>query len=214
MKSIVVTNFKGGTGKTFVSVVLAELFMMAEKSVAVVDLDAQLNAVEYLRRGDGQRLFKNIVPIPAYDKTPDFATLGAYDVVIVDTPPRSFTDAAIRRVLGAADLVIIPLVLHRHALTAYRDLTAAENDIIPRTVPILPVCSVPSQIPKWRREYLDALLTPESSGGRALPLVQLPVFNRVDDNLGQKREFWYRLKESEFKPFSALYDAAAGALGL
>lgn len=212
MKTIVVTNFKGGTGKTFVSVVLAELFMMAGKNVAVVDLDAQLNAVEYLRRGDGERLYTNIVPVPACDNAPDFTALGAYDVVIVDTPPRSFTDAAIRRVLSRADLVIIPLVLHRHALTAYRDLTG-ENDIIPRTVPILPVCAVPSQLPKWRQDFLDALVSPEN-GGRTLPLVQIPVFSRVDENLGQKREFWYRLKESEFQPFAALHEAAAGALGL
>lgn len=213
MKNIVVTNFKGGTGKTFVSVVLAELFMTAEKKVAVVDLDVQLNAVEYLRRDDGERLFKNIVPIPAYDKAPDFDSLGGYDVVIVDTPPRSFTDATIRRALGRADLVIIPLTLHRHALTAYRDLTA-ENDIIPRSVPILPVCAVPSQLPKWRQEFLDALRVSNAEEGRTLPLVELPVFNRVDDNLGRKREFWYRLKEAEFQQLAALYDAASGALGL
>ena len=200
MKIITVTSHKGGTGKTFVSVVLAELFMAEGKRVAVVDLDGQYCATEYLRRPDGQPEFNGISVFPSAGREPDFAALAGFDYVIVDTPPVSYTDKLIRRVMLRSDLIICPFSLFRHAILAVQDLIA----VAPPELSILPVCSVAGGMTKPQAELLAAVRTAFAGAGNVAPLVELPYFGRVDANLGQKRVFWFRLSEKEFAQFDAL----------
>lgn len=200
MKIITVTNHKGGTGKTFISVVLAELFMAEKKRVSVVDLDENFNAVEYLRRPDGQPEFNGISVFASAGAEPDFDALRDYDYVIVDTPPVSYTNKIVRRVMLRSDLIVCPFTLFRHAILAVQDLFA----IIPPELRVLPVCSVRGGLSKPDAELLSAVRAAFVGGGNVAPLVEIPFYARVNTNLADKRVFWFRLSESEFERFDAL----------
>lgn len=202
MKMIVVTNFKGGTGKTVITVLLAELCMVAKKSVLVLDTDKQYNAVDYLTQGDGSPVFQNVTVIPSADKEPDAATLEQYDVVIVDTPPASVSNKTILRYIARADLVIIPLLLQRHALTAAQLLL----QIIPDTRRVLTVLSTSAPLRKSEVELLNAVRASFS------PLAEIPHYGRVETNLANRRVFWNRLTEAEYSRFEAFYSQVAGLL--
>ena len=208
MKIITVTNFKGGVGKTFLSVVLAELFMAEGKRAVVIDLDRQFCAVEYLRRPDGGPEFKNIDVVPSAGRAPDFATLSGYDVAIVDTPPAAFGDPIVQSMIKQSNLVIVPFMLYRHALIGFQDMIA----VLPESVRILPVVSVESGLSKAKSDLLGSVRTALKGDGSAAPVVELPMYDRIDTNLGKKRVFWYGLREREFAPFEALYNTVSRLL--
>lgn len=209
MKTIVIANFKGGTGKTFAAVVLSEMFAVAGQRVAVVDMDEQLNAIDYLRDVDGEAVFAGITPIASAGVEPDYQAIaaGGADVLIIDTPPRSFRDPAVRRVIGRADLVIIPLVLRLHALTAFDDLAG----FVPDTVPILPMISVGGGLTKPKKDLLEKVRG-ACGVGSVLPAVVVPMLDRVDENLTARRPFWYRVSEKEYARFEALRDSVLATL--
>ena len=49
MRSILVLNSKGGSGKTTIATNLASFFASIGKSVALVDLDAQQSSISWLK---------------------------------------------------------------------------------------------------------------------------------------------------------------------
>ena len=203
MKLITVTNFKGGVGKTFVSVVLAELFMAKEKRAVVIDLDRQYCAVEYLRRPDGRPEFNGVGVVPSAGRAPDFAALSGYDVAIVDTPPAAFGDPVVQSMIKQSDLVIVPFTLYRHALIGFQDMIS----VLAESVQVLPVVSIESGLSKPKSNLLSNVRTALKGYGNVAPVVELPMYGRVDTNLGKKRVFWHGLRESEYASFEALYNS-------
>lgn len=211
MKKITVLNYKGGVGKTFVAVVLAELFMVEGYRVAVVDTDPQLNAVDFLRNMDGGRVFENIEVVAAPALAPDFRELivRGYDLAIVDTPPNVAANASIKQTIAESDVFVVPFMLHRHALFAVE----RTFELLPVGWPILPVCSVPSVRSKDKEHLLEMIR--EQLGQRdgcIWPVTFLPIFSRVECNLAERRDFFYRLTEKEYQAFEALRVTVANAL--
>ena len=201
MKLITVLNFKGGCGKTFISVVTAELLMIAGKRCAVVDVDAHLNAVDYLRNMDGGNVFPlDVFPMPG--KEPDYHLLGGYDFVIVDTPPALLNSDPIRRTIARSDAFIIPLCLQRHTLFGFEKTL----ELLPEGRPVLPVCSIgPEAKTKGKQELLQLVRSQLGKGdGDLRPAVFLPWFDRVDSNLSARRDFYYGLTEKQYAHFDAL----------
>lgn len=202
MKLITVLNFKGGCGKTFTAVALAELLMIAKKRTALVDIDPQLNAADYLRNMDGGNVFPRLDVFPAPGKEPDYSLLGDYDFVIVDTPPALLNTPSVQRTIARSDGFIIPLCLQRHALFGFEKTL----ELLPEGRPILPVCSVgPIAKTKAKKELLQLVTDQLGTGdGDLLPVVLLPWLDRIDGNLAARRDFYYGLTEKQYEHFEAL----------
>ena len=203
MKRITVANFKGGQGKTFISCVLAELLAVEGRRVAVVDMDGQQNAVDHLRGVDGERVFDLIEPVPSPGIAPDFKALeaGGCEVAICDTPPGAIMLPAVRDVLAAADVIVVPFLVYRHGLLGVERILST----LPEGVPVLPVCSCAANLTKDKAELLEAVKAGAGVGdGDRLPVAFLPWYDRVDANLSARRAFWYGLREHEYSPFEAL----------
>lgn len=211
MKTITILNHKGGVGKTFVAVVLSQLLMIDGQRVAVVDTDAQLNAVDLLRTMDGGPVFAGVDVVASPLHVPDFEALRAagYDSVIVDTPPNLTANETIQKIAACSDLFVVPFMLNRHSLFAVE----RTFDLLPDGRPVLPVCSVSPAKTKDRAEML-ALVRDQlgAAAGDVLAVVFLPMYARVESNLSARRDFFYRLTENEYSAFERLRDAVRGAL--
>jgi len=103
MRSILVLNSKGGSGKTTIATNLASFYASIGKSVVLVDLDSQQSSINWLKmrssakppitgiRGHGKRVKRGI------------------DYKIVDAPA-GLQGAALTKVLNMAESVIIPVL--------------------------------------------------------------------------------------------------------
>ena len=213
MKTITVLSDKGGVGKTFAAVVLAQLFQIAGKRVAVVDTDTQLNAVDLLRRMDGAPVFQRVEVFASPAKLPDLGKLErlGFDLAIIDTPPEIVANKVLKPVLEKTDLFIVPLVLNRHSLFAVENTLA----LLPAGRPVLPVCSVNASTAKTKDKAMLLELVKDKLGqrdGDVRAVVFLPYFQRVESNLSARRDFFVRLTEKEYEHFEKFYEAARRAL--
>ena len=103
MRSILVLNSKGGSGKTTIATNLASFYASIGKPVALVDLDSQQSSINWLKarssakppiigiKGHGERVKRGI------------------DYKIVDAPA-GLQGAALTKVLNMAESVIIPVL--------------------------------------------------------------------------------------------------------
>ena len=109
MKTILVTNWKGGSGKTTLAQNLLVSAATSGFTVAGFDTDPQVQLAEWWEaRPDG------VVPVTMYaQKLPEVVGLPIMDepcdVLVIDTPPgvEAYPEAY-KRVIAAADLIIIP----------------------------------------------------------------------------------------------------------
>lgn len=121
-KVITIAQQKGGSGKTTLAVNLADGFVKAGKSVALMDTDPQ---------GSAGHWFMTRLEATQGEPGLDFATASAWgvsyecrklqdahDIVIIDTPPKA--DSDLRHALRAADLILVPVA------TSHVDLWAVE----------------------------------------------------------------------------------------
>ena len=190
---------------------LSQLAMIDGQRVAVVDTDAQLNAVDFLRMMDGGPVFAGVDVLASPLRVPDFEALSAagYDLAIIDTPPNLTANETIKRIIDASDLFIVPFMLNRHSLFAVE----RTFELLPEGRPVLPVCSVSPAKTKDRAEMLSLVRDQlGAAAGDVRAVVFLPMFARVESNLAARRDFFYRLTEKEYSSFEALRDAVKGAL--
>ena len=116
--NILLCNGKGGTGKTTLTVLLAHALAEAGKRVAVLDLDPQATATNWLRECDSSKVAK-------YDQR----QASEYDAVFIDTPPRLDTLAPALATCSVAVLVCSPSPAD---LWTTRDTAAAIRDQLPK----------------------------------------------------------------------------------
>jgi chromosome partitioning protein len=108
---ITVAQQKGGTGKTTVAAHMAVAFTRQDKSVAILDVDPQGSLGEWFEArerslGEGTGLsFRTASGWGARREARNVAR--DHDVVVVDTPPKSDSEA--RPAIEAADLVVVPI---------------------------------------------------------------------------------------------------------
>ena len=116
MRSILVLNSKGGSGKTTIATNLASFFASIGKSVALVDLDAQQSSMSWLKARSSAK--PPIIGIKGYGEK----VKRGVDYKIIDAPA-GLQGAALTKVLNMAESVIIPV------LPSPIDMRAAEDFI-------------------------------------------------------------------------------------
>ena len=116
MRSILVLNSKGGSGKTTIATNLASFFASIGKSVALVDLDAQQSSISWLKARSSAK--PQIIGIKGYGEK----VKRGVDYKIIDAPA-GLQGAALTKVLNMAESVIIPV------LPSPIDMRAAEDFI-------------------------------------------------------------------------------------
>ena len=116
MRSILVLNSKGGSGKTTIATNLASFFASIGKSVALVDLDAQQSSISWLKARSSAK--PPIIGIKGYGEN----VKRGVDYKIIDAPA-GLQGAALTKVLNMAESVIIPV------LPSPIDMRAAEDFI-------------------------------------------------------------------------------------
>jgi len=114
--NILLCNGKGGTGKTTMAVLLAHALAEAGKRVAVLDLDPQATATNWLRESDSKK-------VALYE------TGSEYDAVFVDSPPRL---DALARPLATCSVAVLVCSPSPADLWTTRDTAAAIRDKLPK----------------------------------------------------------------------------------
>jgi chromosome partitioning protein len=102
--NIVVSNVKGGVGKTTTTIYLAAAAVARGwDPVLVVDADRQASSAEWLEESPIEGI--QLVEAPS-ERTVNRAMSGTDGLVVVDTPPGD--ERIVRAALGRADAVVIP----------------------------------------------------------------------------------------------------------
>ena len=105
MRSILVLNSKGGTGKTTLATNLAAYYALAEYNVALVDYDVQKSALDWLDTRP-----EDCAYIHGVDGTRPGARIPRnMDYVFMDAPAANHGDAMVR-LLRKAQTCLIPVV--------------------------------------------------------------------------------------------------------
>ncbi len=124
---IAIANQKGGTGKTTLTVNLAAGFHRRGATV-LLDADPQGSAAHWARLGEAG---DDLPPVRSVDAETVGAGVAraarASRYVLVDCPPH-LQSAALQRVMGAVDLVLIPVLPSPLDLWASVGMTAAVQD--------------------------------------------------------------------------------------
>jgi chromosome partitioning protein len=106
MKTVAIVSQKGGSGKTTIAVHLAVCAELANKKVAIIDLDPQASALEWRSRREAESpevVTATPEQLPALLKS---AKENGADLAIIDTAPHS--DRAAAMAAARADLILIP----------------------------------------------------------------------------------------------------------
>lgn len=158
-----VANPKGGSGKTTVAIILAGEFAKHGYSTAIVDADPQGSSYQWHASSIARGLSPDGVDLvrAADEKALAGAvdSLGAYDVVVVDTPGY-YGEVVIQSALRA-DLVVLPCKLHTFdASQVVRTIRNLERHAAEVALPMSPtVCSststtastgTPAPSERWR----------------------------------------------------------------
>jgi len=103
MRSILVLNSKGGSGKTTIATNLASFYASIGKQVALVDLDTQESSISWLKARSSAK-----PPITGV-KGHGIKVKRGIDYKIIDAPA-GLQGAALTKVLNMAESVIIPVL--------------------------------------------------------------------------------------------------------
>ena len=103
MRSILVLNSKGGSGKTTIATNLASFYASIGKSVALVDLDSQQSSIGWLKARSSAK--PPIIGIKGYG----VKVKRGIDYKIIDAPA-GLKGADLTKVLNMAESVIIPVL--------------------------------------------------------------------------------------------------------
>lgn len=114
--NIALCNGKGGTGKTTLSVLLAQALAEAGRQVALLDLDPQATATNWLNECESMKVAK-------YDNSLE------YDAVFIDTAPRLDTLPA---ALVSCDVAVLVSSPSPADLWTTRDTAAAIRQHLPK----------------------------------------------------------------------------------
>ena len=104
---LAIFNQKGGSGKTMLCVHVAVAAMYSGRNVCILDVDPQASASAWRKSRTGQLPVVVQVPDSSLQRAIDGAIGDGYDLILIDSPPS--VSPATARIIGAADLVVVPV---------------------------------------------------------------------------------------------------------
>lgn len=123
MKTILIANPKGGSGKSTLSVNIAGYLARQGKRVAMLDLDKQQSSALWLSMRDFE--------MPAIAKLGDKKSDEKYDWLVIDSPA-GLHGKNLAHALKLAHKIIVPIapsLFDLHASRDFLDLLAAEKSV-------------------------------------------------------------------------------------
>ena len=169
MRTILVLNSKGGSGKTTIATNLAVFYALRDYAVALVDCDLQASSLDWLAERPEKR-----VPIRGVDGSQGRVRVGrGIDVAIIDAPAalrgRNLTELIRRTETVVMPVIPTPMDM-RAAMRMHDDLTEVSR-VINRRVKLATVANRVREISPSREELEDFLRTLKLPDGRRLPFV-------------------------------------------
>ena len=169
MRTILVLNSKGGSGKSTIATNLAVFYALRAQSVSLVDCDPQASSLDWLAERPAHR-----APIRGVDGSQGRVRVGkGTDVAIIDAPAamrgRNLTEL-IRRTETVVMPVIPTPVDMRAAMRLHDDLTDVSR-VINRQVKLATVANRVREISPSREELEEFLRALKLPDGRRLPFI-------------------------------------------
>lgn len=171
MRTILVLNSKGGSGKTTIATNLAVFYALRDQTVALVDCDPQASSLDWLAERP-----ENRVPIRGVDGSQGRVRVGrGIDVAIIDAPAamrgRNLTELIRRTETVVMPIIPTPLDM-RAAMRLHDDLTEVSR-VINRQVKLATVANRVREISPSRHELEEFLRSLKLPDGRRLPFIAL-----------------------------------------
>ena len=130
MKTITITNLKGGVGKTTTAINLAHRLASEDKRVLLLDTDHQANLSRFFNAQSERNIYQlfigKTIPQP-YAISDNLHIISLYDYCIIDCPPA--LDMIVTNALTAADYVLIPLTSGQFAYDGLRNIIDRIDEI-------------------------------------------------------------------------------------
>ena len=171
MRSILVLNSKGGTGKTTIATNLAAYYAVEGHSVALVDYDIQGSSLDWLEsRPDHRPKIRGIDGTKAGAKVPRHT-----DYVIMDAPAASHgeTLASLLRKAQTCVIPVIPSAIDLSAALRFLDELVDIGRVLNRRVRVATVANRVRENSPGRFELEDFLRSVRLPDGRRLPFVAM-----------------------------------------
>ena len=169
MRSILVLNSKGGTGKTTLATNLAAYYALEEYKVALVDYDMQKSALDWLETRPEGRPF-----IHGVDGTQPGARIPRnMDFVFMDAPAASHGETLLR-LLRRAQTCLIPVVpsaIDLNAAVRFLDRLVQVGRVLNRKVRVGTVANRVRENSAGHHELQDFLRSVRLPDRRRLPFV-------------------------------------------
>ena len=187
MRSILVMNAKGGSGKTTIAINLAVHYALQGKNVALVDYDTQCCALDWLEaRPENRPPITGVVGWQAGARVPPDT-----DYVILDAPAATH-GRQVSQLLRKAQTCIIPVIpsaIDLNAAWRFLDEITELGRVLDRKVRVATVGNRVRENSPGHFEIEDFLESSKLPGGRALPFVAVlrnsqNYVNAADRGLG------------------------------
>ncbi len=169
MRSILVMNAKGGSGKTTLATNLASYYAVEGQEVALVDYDPQFCALDWLdARPEGRPKITGIEGLQKGAKVP-----SSTDVVILDAPAATH-GRPVTELLSRAQTCIIPVIpttIDLNAAARFIDELMELGRVLNRKVRVATVANRIRENSPGHFEIEEFLETTKLPNGRRLPFV-------------------------------------------
>ncbi|MCP5149675.1 MAG: AAA family ATPase [Ectothiorhodospiraceae bacterium] len=169
MRSILVLNPKGGSGKTTIATHIAAWYALAGKQVALVDYDVQRCALDWLESRPTDRPV-----IHGVDGTQTRTRVPRNTEVVVMDAPAATHGKQLSELLRRAQTCIIPVVpspVDLHAASRFIDELVEVGRVLSRRVRVATIANRVRENSPGRLEIEDFLRSMKLSDGRRLPFV-------------------------------------------
>ena len=149
---------------------------------------------------NGESLYDEICPIASPSKTQSKDKLEKFDVVVVDTPP-NVNSAAVRNMIEASDVIVIPMRPEKHAVYGLQEMLK----LVPERARCVVLCWIPREIGSYEKEFLQILRDRLSDY-----LAELPMLKRISRNLGLHKLWSYGLRKEEKDVYGKVFSRILG----
>ena len=169
MRTILVLNSKGGSGKTTIATNLAVFYALRDYAVALVDCDPQASSLDWLAERP-----ENRVAIRGVDGSHGRVRVGrGIEIAVIDAPA-ALRGGNLTELIRRTETVVMPVIPTpmdmRAAMRLHDDLTEVSR-VINRRVKLATVANRVREISPSREELEDFLRTLKLPDGRRLPFI-------------------------------------------